>query len=226
MADTTQVEIATVQDLLVDRLNDLSTWSDFAAAMQQLFDSNVAQPINTLQQVRYLEPGTEQALLAATCRLLGFDLEQDVLNLNVDTFTKLVTTLPLYADQNGTPLFSRFLSLLLNGTINIKYLWTQDYVDFLEKALGELVYDGGAWYATTHVELGIGLATIAGLSLRPGQTLIDRIKEIFYSQAPITLVLERIVLEANADMQVGIVGKTYPAGSVKTVYLTGGIKGA
>jgi hypothetical protein len=45
--------------------------------------------------------------------------------------------------------------------------------------------------------------TLAGLQLKAGQTLYQRTKQIFYQQAPITLVIERMSFAAYTKAEVG-----------------------
>lgn len=196
---------AEVLDITTSRLKDRQVWTDLAIAFDDVIRSNIDDPIRQIEVLRYLPPDADQSLLSDACRLLGFDLSQDVLNLSVDKFTRIATQLGMYPDTNGTESFTKFISLMINGFCNVDYLWTDDYINFYIKPRGPILENGGRWFKTTHVELAMGFLTLSGLQLKATQTLHQRVKEIFYQQAPVTLVIERMAFSAytKTDFAVG-----------------------
>jgi hypothetical protein len=108
----------------------------------------------------------------------------------------------MYPDSNGTEAFTKFISLMINGFCDVTYLWSQDYVNFYAQPKGLTIDKGGRWFKTTHIDLAMGFLTLAGLQLKQGQTLYQRTKEIFYQQAPITLVIERMGFSAYVKAEV------------------------
>jgi len=199
--DDEEIAQATALDLLTPRLKDRDVWADLVQAFDLVMESNVDGPILQLETLRYLPPDADPKVLADACRMLGFNLSQDVLNLSADKFTRLATQLGMYPDTNGTQSFVKFLSLMINGYCNIDYLWSRDYVNFYPEPKGELLENGGAWFKTTHIDLVMGFFTLAGLQLAPGQTLYQKIIDIFYSQDPITLVIERLGFDVEVEAE-------------------------
>ena len=201
---TVQISEAQVLDITTSRLKDRDVWTELANAFDEVIRLNVDDPIKQLEVLRYLPPDADKKILSDACRMLGFDLSQDVLNLSVDKFTRIATQLGMYPDSNGTESFVKFISLMINGFCEVDYLWTDDYVNFYTKPKGTLLQDGGRWFKTTHIELSMGFLTLAGLQLKAGQTLYQRTKEIFYQQAPITLVIERMNFAAYAKTEFAV----------------------
>lgn len=184
--------LASAQDLLVEILNNSEVWSDLAEAFNEVLRLNVDEPIFDLERIRFITQDSDQELLKATARMLGFDATQDVLNLNSDSLTRLVSQLPLYPDQNSTEYFANFIDVLLNSSIEVGYLYTKDYVNFVDTPGGPLVTEGGVWFKTTHIELTIALLSLTSLLIAQGQTLLGRAIELFHAYSPIALVIERL----------------------------------
>ena len=202
--DSPVISQASATDLLSPYLKNLAVWKTLSDAIDTVFKQNIEQPIAQMENIRFITQDSEQYVLAETCRLLGFDLSQDVLNLSVDSFTRIATQLPMYSDYNGTEQFSKFLSLILGAYCDIVYLFTDDYEDFYANAQGTLITEGGVWFKSTHVELDVGMSSIVNLQLAPGQTLYTRVKAIFYQQAPVTLVIERMNFVVNDSATIGV----------------------
>lgn len=182
----------TLLDLLPDIIRDKPTWKDMFDVFSRVMDTNVDGPIFQLERIRTVDKDSDVGILNSTARLLGFDLTQDVLNLSADNLTKVVSQLSLYPDQNGTILFTKFIDLILNALTDVQYLWTQDYVNFYPTPGGALVVDGGRWFKITHINLSMALLSLDTLVLSPGQSLYQRVKELFYTFAPVALVIERL----------------------------------
>lgn len=194
---------AEVLDITTSRLKDRDVWAEMAIAFDEVIKTNIDDPIKQLEMLRYLPPDADKQILADACRMLGFDLSQDVLNLSIDKFTRIATQLGMYPDTNGTEAFTKFISLMINGFCEVEYLWSQDYVNFYTTPRGTTLSEGGRWFKTTHIELAMGFLTLAGLQLKAGQTLYQRTKQIFYQQAPITLVIERMSFAAYTKAEIG-----------------------
>jgi hypothetical protein len=224
MADPSDPQIAEAEvlDLLVSRLKDDSTvWTELADAFNNVIKTNVDGPIQQLEEIRFLPPTADKQTLSDACRLLGFDLSQDILNLSIDKFTKIATQLGMYPDSNGTEAFVKFISLMINGFCNVDYLWTKDYINFYPQPGGVPIELGGPWFKTTHVDLTMGFLTLAGLQLKQGQTLYQRTKEIFYQQAPVALVIERMGFSAYDQVDFGFAVKALPAQRVYDLLAAG-----
>lgn len=191
MSDFLDDPTANVQDLAPSLIIENPTWKDMLCVFGQVMDANVEEPIAQLERIRFMEDDSDDDILRYTARLLGFDLTQDVLNLNADNLTKIATQLSMYPDSNGTELFPKFLDLVLNSVTEVEYLYTQDYINFYNKPGGKLVDEGGRWFKTTHIELALVMLSLETLQLNPGVSLFGRVKELFYEFAPAALVIER-----------------------------------
>lgn len=191
MADFLDRPAASTLDLAPAPILDNPTWIDMLDVFAQVMDANVEDPIAQLEKIRFIGESSDDNILKYTARLLGFDLTQDVLNLNVDNLTKIATQLSMYPDSNGTELFVKFIDLVLNAVTEVNYLYTKDYVNFYPKKKGLLVSEGGKWFKTTHIELGVALLSLETLTLNPGTTLLSRVHELFYEFSPAALVIER-----------------------------------
>ncbi len=188
MAD--EIAPATIHDYTTSRITDRQVWSDLVDAFQIVIKDNIEDPIGQIEFLRFLPPDADPDTLINTCRMLGFDLSQDILNMSVGKFMQLATQLGMYPDTNGTEDFTKFVSMMTNGTCTVDYLWTNDYVNFYLTPQGVTIDSGGNWFKTTHVNLNMGFTTLAGLQLKLGQTLGQKVVDIFYQQAPAPLVIK------------------------------------
>lgn len=195
-----QIQEASLIELLTTKLRDLQVWSDWAEAFADMMAVNVEGPIKQFEELRFLPPDAEPAILADLCRMLGFDLSQDILNMSVDQFMQIATQLGMYPDINGTEGFTDFLGLMINGYASIVNLYTKDYVNF-EETPGPLITEGGSWFKTTHIGLNIGFSTLDGLVLKQGEKLSAKLRSIFYAQAPITLVIEQYNFTIDVEVE-------------------------
>lgn len=182
---------ATIHDLAPPAMLDRQVWKDLIDAFDQLMLINVDGGRKQLETLRFLPPDADPEILASVCRTLGFDLSQDLLNMSIDKFMQLASQLGMYPDTNGTEKFTKFVSMMTNGRCSVDYLWTDDYVNFYTEPQGTTLEQGGRWFKTTHVDLNMGFSTLDGLQLKSGQTLGQKIVEIFYQQAPASLVIQR-----------------------------------
>jgi len=167
------------------------TWVDMLEAFASMMDSNVESPISQLERIRSIHENADPRVLFETARILGFDLSQDVLNLNSENFIRLVSQLPLYPDQNGTEVFIKFMDLALNAQTRLYNQYTRDYVNFYDSPAGALIVDGGPWFKTTHVRLDLDIRNVEQLTLASGQSLLEKTRELFFIFAPIHLVIEK-----------------------------------
>lgn len=186
-----KIKDASAVDLLQPPALNNQTWKDLTEAFTELMNINVDGPIEQLETIRYIYKDSDPEMLRKTCRMLGFDVTQDVLSLNAENLTKIVTQLPLYPDQNGTEKFINFIDLLLNSLSEVTYLYTKDYVNFYPEPQGAMIDEGGPWFKTTHIMFSPSMLGLEKLNLG-GKTLYARVKELFYAFSPIALVIERM----------------------------------
>lgn len=207
------IQRASMKDLLTNILRDNSTWRDLAAATADVFENNIEDPIDQLAKIRWIRRDTDPKVLENAARMLGFDLTQDVLYLNAENLTKIVTQLPHYPDHNSTKYFSNFIDMILNAITDVRYLYTRDYINFEERPGGALVIDGGEWFLTTHIELNLGLLHFDSLLLSDGDSLFTRVQQLFYSFAPIALVIERFYFSIVYDDKDWVGGSAFGVGA-------------
>lgn len=207
------IKRASIKDLLTNTLRENKTWRDLAESVDYVFSSNIEDPIDQLAKVRWIRKETDPSILEQSARLLGFDLTQDVLSLNAENLTKIVTQLPHYPDHNSTQYFTNFIDMLLNAMTEVKYLYTKDYINFHEQPTGPLVIDGGEWFLTTHIELNLGLLHLDSLLLADGESLYTRVKNLFHSFAPVALVIERFYFAIVISDRDWVGGKAFGIGA-------------
>ena len=208
------IQRADIRDLLNNTLRDNPTWRDLAEAIAQVFNTNVEDPIDQLAKLRWIRRDTDPKVLEQAARMLGFDLTQDVLYLNAENLTKIVTQLPHYPDHNSTRYFTNFIDMILNAMTDVRYLYTKDYINFVEKnKAGRLVIDNGEWFLTTHIELNLALLHFDTLLLADGESMFSRIRDLFFSFSPITLVIERFYFTIVFDDKDWVGGHAFGIGA-------------
>lgn len=196
-------------DLMSPPIRSIDKWDDFAEAVEKVFSLNIDDPRKQIEEIRFLLPTQDNEELKKTAVLLGFHLTGDVLELSTSNMSKLVTQLALYYNLNGTELFIKFIDLVLNADTKVDVLYTEDYLHFYKVPQGTLLINGGTWYETTHIELSIALLSSYPVLLY-GQTLVSRIRRLFYQNCPINLVIEKFwfVLNLYSTVGIGTIGST------------------
>ncbi len=204
---------ASLLDLMPSSLRNKQTWADMMDVFARVIEINVEGPIEQLEAIRSVNAQTDTGVLNNTARLLGFDLSQDVLNLNADNLTKVVSQLSLYPDQNGTKLFVKFVDLVLNSVTELEYLWTKDYVNFYPVPGGATIKENGPWFKTTHIRLNLALQSLDTLTLDAGMTLHKRTLDLFSSFAPVALVIETMDFVIRFDDKDWLGGSAFGIGA-------------
>lgn len=201
---------ANTLDLTVPLVKDNPTWADMISAFDGMMAADVDAPIQQLDVLRFLEPGTDPVIIQRTVRMLGFDVSQDILGMNAGSLTRLVTQLPLYPDYNSTVLFENFIDLLLNALTSVEYLYTRDYTNFYSYPKGTMITEGGQWFKTTHVNLLVELLQADTAASSGSKTLFQRIVEVFYTFCPIALVLNNFIFVVNYKIEYGYAAYLIP----------------
>lgn len=158
-----------------------------------LFEVNSADgKLTNIGQVRTLE----RALTVQLANYLGFAFKTSNVLLAED-YTRIASNLgQYYATTKGTPGWQNFFAFCLNAIFEVKALWTQDYVTFVEELdAGTPVWeDGGTWYPTTHVRLRYESTLTSFLTE-------DTIRAFFFYFANINLILESIDITFNFEIK-------------------------
>lgn len=179
-------------------------WKDFLDAFNFVEEQNVEQAITQLLQIRNIGRDTDEAVLRQTCKLIGFDLSDDFYKLSSGDLLRIVNQLPLYVENSSNVNWNKFLDLILNARTNVSYLWTNDYKSFHKSPQGDTIEHGGSWFKTTHVEFQIEMKASQDLITQVfggrTQTLGKHIERVFYEYAPVTLVVERVIMNHTFDV--------------------------
>lgn len=136
----------------------------------------------------------ERAILVQQANLLGMKL-QNAGVVDDDSYQAITRFVGQYWFGKGTQAFIDFINYCLSSDLQVVPMWTQDYVNFVHEgnpAIGTPVWEGGAWYPTTHVVI------IAKGGLQ--QLDILTLQSFFYEIANYNLVLQAI--DASFDMPV------------------------
>jgi hypothetical protein len=198
------IDRSDIKDLTVELVAQNPIWTDLLEAFEAVMKANVEAPLQQLEKIRYLDPGTEQEILQKTVRMLGFNPTQDVLDMSSNNLTRLVTQLSLYPDYNSTILFEKFIDLLLNAVTTVEYLYTKDYASFYPYPLGPLITEGGPWYKSTHINLYVELLNPKALeNSSDTRSVFKRILDVFYEFCPISLVVKDLFFTINYQVQYG-----------------------
>ncbi|MDN3160821.1 hypothetical protein P0E55_14025, partial [Enterococcus faecalis] len=101
-----------------------------------------------------------------------------------DSYQAISRWVGMYWYGKGTRSFIDFINYCLSSFLDVKPMWTQDYVHFYrtgDSRIGTPIWQGGTWYPTTHVQL------IAKGGL--GDLDINTLVSFFYEIANYNLVL-------------------------------------
>lgn len=196
---------ASMRDLLNNVLKENQMWIDYAGFVSDIYEANVENPIDQLANLRFISRNTDKNIVYETARQLGFDLTQDVIDMSQENLTRILHQLPMYSSYSHTVLFEKFIDFILNAITKVEYLYTQDYVNFYPSPGGTMIYEGGSWFKTTHINLDISLIEYEKMYISSGQTFADRTKALFYMFAPVALVIKTLffTIEITDDQWLG-----------------------
>ena len=181
-------------------------YSGLTDAMDAVFGPLVDQKIDAIQQIRnpwitnpaqetIISSGEmvdqsawtlpERAILAKQANLLGMKLHNAGVITDI-AYQNIVRYVGEYWFYKGTYNFIEFICFCLDVDVTMISLWTQDYVNFVPQvSAGTPVWEGGAWYPTTHVNLEV--TSFEGLD-------VATLASFFYEIANFNLVLNAIDL--------------------------------
>lgn len=145
----------------------------------------------------------EREILVKQVNLLGMKLATASV-LSNDAYQTIARFVGQYWFGKGTGAFIEFINFCLSTGLTVTRMWTQDYINFLPEGdggIGTPIWEGGAWYPTTHVQL----VSIDGL---PNVDLLTLVS-FFYEIANYNLVLYGVDVTYNLPIVDRIrVGKT------------------
>lgn len=185
--------LANIQDLSCSIIKENKTWSTLLDAVDATFAAHIDFPLNQLSNLRQFTAETDVNLLEATIRMLGLDVDQDVMDMNHGKMTRLLTQLAQYPDYSSTNFFVNFLDIVLNGKCTVIPLYTIDYVEFVPGIEKEdwVTYDG-EWYLTTWVDIELVVFNKGDNSIftnaDPTYTK-SKLLEVIYQFSPVSMVV-------------------------------------
>lgn len=216
-------------------------WQDLADAVETLFDENVTPWVGALAALRHSFIGDRTdsnsplaAALAARDLIpdtayTTFDVTTERLRLNMlgcrlssvvgsdpETLARFTRHVGSYWQEKGTSRLTDFLAFCTNSNVTVDMLWTTDYVDF-SATPGTPVWEGGAWYPTTHVDL-----TFDGVSFDADVPSFIR---FFYDLANYNVVIRRVKVDRTVWMEsprhavATVVVREHVAGNISVIGL-------
>jgi len=152
----------------------------------------------------------DRRTLIDNSRLMGLDYYSDY--LKDEDLARIGDYISYYWPKNGQPEFINFIGFVKSLSLDMHTLWTTDRGDNatsddpevskyreLDQKTDDMkpVWEQGNWYPTSHVEITYD-ALISS-------TIDDDLILLFYTLAPIHLVLERISEAINIDLEYTLV---------------------
>lgn len=183
-------------------------FSEFLEDYAEVLNERVRSGIVQLENIREITSETDPAVVLLTLRHIGFDLPLDFVAHNIQRLAQSLQILVLYHETAGTDNYPRTLQFILGRSVDVTGLYTQDYVDFYAQPYGPLQVDGGNWYKTSHIELGMQF--IPGdqrLVVPRGEPLRNRFLDAFYEFAPVNVVVERFYFNIDLNMNLFFTGR-------------------
>jgi hypothetical protein len=193
------MEKMTFDGLETEFFSEQPIWQDFLDALAEFYQTQVREPMEGLREIRNISADTDPNIVLLTLRDMGIDVPYDLV-LSPERLIKSVYMLPLIYQELGKESAWRVIEFILGRHITVQSLWTENYVDFYTEPYGPLRLDGGTWYKTTHVNLGIQMVgSDARIVLPRNKTLKDRLLSAFYSFAPINLVIDKFFFTIDLE---------------------------
>lgn len=145
----------TLNNLLLESLQTNPLWTEFVRILDEQNQKDIIGPINQLLAIRDIHNVEDPEIVKNAIREQGLALTDEMMNMNLDKLHQLYHFLPLYHETSGTPRYPKFIEFLLGRDVSVSQLWTADYQSFHEKPLGPTIMEGGEWYPTNHIKVGV-----------------------------------------------------------------------
>lgn len=181
---------------------------DFVDVYAEVLNDRIRYPIYQLETIRDITKVIDPWVVTQTLKQIGFDLPQDFIKHNIPTLNQAIPQLSIYAERSGTKDYPHTIAFILGRSVDAIGLYTENYQDFYSQAYGPLQVDGGDWFKTTHIELGMQyLPQDYKLLLPRGKTIKDRFLEAFYEFAPWNIVVERFFFNVDVGANLHLSGR-------------------
>lgn len=201
------VERTNFGDLEPEYFQQKQFWVDFMEEVSNTLQSQIREPIGEIEDIRHIVENTDPKVISNTIKMLGFNIPADLIKHNSERLAKSVYMLSLFHEIAGTDDFVRSIQFVLGREVQVDNLYTRDYEDFYEKPYGPMIQDGGDWYLTTHIMLGIEVVpTDVDMVLPENETLASRLIAAYFEFAPINQVVYEFYYKVKLAMSLGING--------------------
>lgn len=206
--------------LVPPRFINKPVWYDFLSALSDVLQDEIRNPISELEDIRHITEETDPEIIKQSLNLLGFDLPVDLVRHNTDRLSRAVYMLTLFCERAGTYDFEKAISFVLGREISVTRLFTKDYVSFFEQPNGPMLKDGGDWYQSTHISLGMSIENQDyRIITTENKTITERLVDAFYEFAPVNLVVHDFYYILTVKITLYFSGRI---GQIKRLYKTFG----
>lgn len=229
--------------LLPPYLEDSPAWADLTDSIDAVFGSKIDDPTHWLARLRdtWILTATtegqladsslmiqnsdfeavEKNILIRQANMIGFDLV-DSNTMTSDQYQRMARYLAKYWYGKGTFQVQNFLGFIIDALITFTNMWSiqgltyDTYGPLLpegDPGIGAPIWEGGIWFPTTHIEVGIDL-TNSYQGWPVGSTA--RLAKLVYSLANYNLVIYNIILNISIwvhsvdDPKIGIIVTACP----------------
>ena len=178
-------------------------WEDFLTDLQDTIEEQIRAPIRQLETLRDVGPDSDPVVLSQTLVQLGITFPVDIIRHNLHRLRHSTHFLARLHETMGTESAYPTISYVLGRMLEVTNLYTKNYRDFYSRNYESLNIDGGSWYKTTHVDLGIeSVPQDLFMVLPEGVTRKDRMLDAYFELAPINQVIRRFywILNLRADV--------------------------
>jgi len=210
MSDKAKIDLTSLQP---EFFANEPTWSEFMEGLADVIQEQIREPIGEIEDIRHIVETTDPEIIARTIKQLGFDIPADLIRHNAQRLAKSVYMLSLIHEKSGTEDFVKGVRFVLGRDIEVSHTYTQDYENFYRKPAGPMIKEGGDWYKTTHVDLGMELIpSDVNMILPVGKNLSDRLMDAYFEFAPINHVVREFYFMVKSQISLGVAGKVifYP----------------
>ncbi len=201
------MEKLTFEGLQPEILLSQSWLADFADAYAEVLNDCIRWPAYQIETIRSVTEHSDPQIIKQSLTQIGFNLPYDFIQHNYPLLAASVPQLALYSERSGTEDYTKLIQFVLGRSITTAELYTEDYKSFYTEPHGPLQIEGGTWFKTTHIELGMQLlGQDSRLAVPRGQTLKDRFLEMFYEFAPWSIVVENFYFHVDMTAKLYLTG--------------------
>lgn len=185
-------------------------FTDFADSYAKMTNDLIRYPTYQLENIRSIEVQNDPVVAKQTLLQYGFDLPMDFIAHNYQNLVGALPYLSRYSERSGTKDYTRLMTFVLGRDVTATPLYSKDYESFYPTPHGPLQVEGGDWYKTTHIQLGMQM--IPGdlrLTVPRNTHLRDRFLSAFYEFAPWSIVVNEFYFQINVKADLYLSGTVF-----------------